>query len=786
MIISAPTDFYQPNSIINIRLQTAIADLAGNKLDSPYLFSFETGPSPDFGPPEITDINIIHEITSAQISWKTDEKATTNIYYGLKKEYDLQSPVVKDESADNTEHFITLNNLKEGETYNLQIVSSDRYSNESKSENLSFTLGDIPCDDFSGAITPSIETNISSADINWNTIEYTDTYTINITGPNSYSKIQSGKDLTNITLSNLVNGTYNINLKAIHSGCESIQTTTTFVINKPLDASITINNNAAYANNINVNLNIYADDATEMYVSNSPSLDEGVWEAYATTRNWDLLSGDGEKVVYIKFKDSIGNVFGASSEYSDNIILQTVGPSGGTIVINNDDEYTNNTAVTLEISAINATDMRISTNSSFSTGTWETYSTSKSWTLNSGDGDKNLYIKFKDVANNQIGESGEIKDIIKLDTFAPSQVENITADEDDYKITLSWTEPSDADFEKIEITYSPGGVTIYVDKGTTTKEITGLTNHTEYTFTIKAIDHAGNKSASTQKQETPRVIGKYWTNANATGHWVERFRHTSVVYDNKMWILGGSNRNDIWWSTDGTNWTNVRDNLNVSNCWSKREGHASVVYDNKMWVFGGYYDDVWWSTDGLDWTNANASGHWGDRSYHTSVVYDNKMWVMGGYSSGKKNDVWWSTDGTNWTNANATGHWSPRVGHKSVVYDNKMWIFGGDDGNEKNDVWWSTDGTNWTNANATGHWNGRREHTSVVYDNKMWVMGGFSNTYESNVWWSTDGTNWTNSDAFDHWTDGRKDHTSIVYDNKIWIMGGKDWGGYRNDVWWTY
>jgi hypothetical protein len=72
-----------------------------------------------------------------------------------------------------------------------------------------------------------------------------------------------------------------------------------------------------------------------------------------------------------------------------------------------------------------------------------------------------------------------------------------------------------------------------------------------------------------------------------------------------------------------------------------------VVYDGKMWVMGGSdgsrKNDVWWSTDGVTWTRATASAGWSARYAHTSVVYDGKMWVMGGYSGTR--DVWRTTVG---------------------------------------------------------------------------------------------------------------------------------------------
>jgi hypothetical protein len=117
----------------------------------------------------------------------------------------------------------------------------------------------------------------------------------------------------------------------------------------------------------------------------------------------------------------------------------------------------------------------------------------------------------------------------------------------------------------------------------------------------------------------------------------------------------------------------------------RKIGHTSVVFDNKIWVIGGfdnnwfYKNDVWYSSDGINWTLATSSAPWSGRAGHTSVVFDNKIWVIGGFDDSwpPKNDVWYSSDGINWTLATDTAPWSERYGHTSVVFDNKIWVIGG-------------------------------------------------------------------------------------------------------------
>ncbi len=227
--------------------------------------------------------------------------------------------------------------------------------------------------------------------------------------------------------------------------------------------------------------------------------------------------------------------------------------------------------------------------------------------------------------------------------------------------------------------------------------------------------------------------------------------------------------------------------------WSARINFAAVVYDGKMWMMGGvdnsgvFKNDVWYSSDGITWTRATSSAAWSARHSLVAVVYDNKMWIMGGYtSSGRVKDVWYSTDGVTWTQATANAEWSARQGVVALVLDNKMWMMGGlDVGNSNlNDVWYSSDGVTWTQATPSAAWSARCAFAAVVYDDKMWIMGGaISGGRANDVWYSSDGITWTRATASAGWA-ARSNFTAVVYDNKIWVMGGLSITDVAlNDVW---
>ena len=313
-----------------------------------------------------------------------------------------------------------------------------------------------------------------------------------------------------------------------------------------------------------------------------------------------------------------------------------------------------------------------------------------------------------------------------------------------------------------------------------------------------------------------------------TGHDVVVFKGKMwVVGGNDGGETYADDRNDVWSSSDGVTWTNANargpampdtDPVEYADHWFARAGHAAVVFDNKMWLMGGSrgnrqgdsfaaLNDVWSSTDGQNWTKVEESRtptaedpHWPVRDAHVSVAFNNQIWIIGGASTGGSalRDVWSSNrEGTLWTKANVRGPMTSdpllsfRRSPAAITFNNKIWVMGGTtDSGGLNDVWSSADGVIWTRVEESRtpteedpHWPIRDSHTAVVFDGKIWVMGGFGPRNRLNdVWWSDDGENWTNTNATGHWSP-RVGPAAVVFDNKLWVMGGNITRGNTNDVW---
>ncbi len=200
--------------------------------------------------------------------------------------------------------------------------------------------------------------------------------------------------------------------------------------------------------------------------------------------------------------------------------------------------------------------------------------------------------------------------------------------------------------------------------------------------------------------------GREWTLVTPNAGWSPRLAPGFVVFKDRMWVLGGTSDfyenndttlfNDVWSSADGKEWK-----LELAKApWSKRAHGQAVVFDGKIWIMGGGHrnpkpiptNDVWFSEDGVNWTLATKSAEWLPRMWFSAVVYRDRMWVIGGWSEEKGNfgDVWHSKDGKTWTELKSDVIWSPRHEHSAFVYRDKLWVAAGaamPDYKLSNEVW---------------------------------------------------------------------------------------------------
>jgi hypothetical protein len=186
----------------------------------------------------------------------------------------------------------------------------------------------------------------------------------------------------------------------------------------PPTLSMSINSGDEFTRHSNVILSLDSEDTgsgvSEMAFSNDGSTWFD-WETFNNTRSFNLPAGDGEKTVYFKVSDRAGNT---AEPVSDSIILDSTPPEKRKIIINENAKFTRSELVFLDITATDSLSGVNKMAFSFDGQTWtpwETFTSKKSMTLPTGDGEKFVYFRVSDLAGNIAVAS----DSIILDSTPP-------------------------------------------------------------------------------------------------------------------------------------------------------------------------------------------------------------------------------------------------------------------------------------------------------------------------------------------------------------------------------
>lgn len=295
-----------------------------------------------------------------------------------------------------------------------------------------------------------------------------------------------------------------------------------------------------------------------------------------------------------------------------------------------------------------------------------------------------------------------------------------------------------------------------------------------------------------------------WEKIAGEAPWGPRDSHAIVVFNGKLWVMGGINGNDlvvkqgvveywkaphksdVWSSADGKNWELITE----SAPWGGRRSSEVIVFNGKMWLMGGwgpdvgYRNDIWSSEDGLNWKQEKLHAEWDAREGHELLVYHNKLWLIGGVRYDlreTKNDVWSSENGIDWKLETGRAGWSSRWDHAAAVFQNKIWLVGGMDlkGGTFKDIWTSENGADWGLVSDTAPFAERQGHALLEFRNHLWLIGRLNDTATggaNDIWYSADGYLWQKAARDPEWL-GREDHAAIVFNERIWVMGGmkSDW-----------
>ena len=178
--------------------------------------------------------------------------------------------------------------------------------------------------------------------------------------------------------------------------------------------------------------------------------------------------------------------------------------------------------------------------------------------------------------------------------------------------------------------------------------------------------------------------------------------------------------NDVWSSVDGVNWTQI---TGIAP-WGQRIGAKAIVFNSKMWIMGGTtsvqgagtasdfgYTDVWSSSDGVNWTQTSTAA-WPGRWNFGLTIFNNSMWVCGGFGQNNSNtnagvypttaysDCYYSPDGISWVTTTTSAPWIARGNFAFFATATTINVVGGimidAFSGATGDSWSSPDGTTWT------------------------------------------------------------------------------------------
>jgi len=302
-------------------------------------------------------------------------------------------------------------------------------------------------------------------------------------------------------------------------------------------------------------------------------------------------------------------------------------------------------------------------------------------------------------------------------------------------------------------------------------------------------------------------------NTNPTPLPVPLTEHASVVYNGKIYVLGGNTISWIWLDTvyladilpDGTisGWTTTTPLPQV------RGDFEAVAWNGFIYVLGGsttggvYLDTTlyaqiqpdgtlggWMTTTSLPTTVAGFA----------SAVWNGRIYVIVGGWPGWKDEVYFAEinpDGSigSWNPTSSLP--APRRSPAAIVRDSVIYVIGGQygSGTYHDTVYYATinpDGSvgSWSTTNSIPV--GRENAEAVLSNDDIYVIGGNQRSWEGLIYdtifratINPDGTIQSWTQVQDSLPEPRMTHTSVVFEDIIYVLGGVDTDAIKDTVYYS-
>ena len=158
----------------------------------------------------------------------------------------------------------------------------------------------------------------------------------------------------------------------------------------------------------------------------------------------------------------------------------------------------------------------------------------------------------------------------------------------------------------------------------------------------------GGALSSGLPDKTPTEFANdVWSSADGV-EWRLENAQTTLLFESGLsavafldQILAVSGVGQVWSSKNGKDWRQIARDLP----WAGNGGSGISVFDGKIWVLGGINrNDGWSSIDGRQWTREFSTAPWSKRNTEYSVVFKDRLWLYSGKTG--RDDSW---DGAIWT-----------------------------------------------------------------------------------------------------------------------------------------
>lgn len=238
---------------------------------------------------------------------------------------------------------------------------------------------------------------------------------------------------------------------------------------------------------------------------------------------------------------------------------------------------------------------------------------------------------------------------------------------------------------------------------------------------------------------------------------------SSVVYNNEIHILGGTNAYGPHYKWDGSNWISLgKITIEPRSC-------PVVVYNDEIHIL---YSTAHYKWNGTSWTSVSTLPY---RFFEGSaVMYNNEIHMLGSSETGNttKHYKW---DGTSWVEVSTLPY--TMYEGEAVVFNNEIHILGSGNVNRTKHYKWN--GTEWSSVSTLPYEfsNG----SAVVYNNEIHILGTeytrTGNYVESKYHYKWDGIEWIQVSTLPYkFYKG----SAFVYDDKIHIIGSYDSSNYKS------